>query len=313
MKRCEKCRALMPDDVSTCIRCGHTARAAVPVARASAPAARAPAPVARVPEAIPDLPFVKPESRAGRGWAMAVLSWRVLMAHKRLLVFPLLSAVASTLLAAGFVAIESFSKFTTDGTLLMSWYLVNSFVVIFFNSALVAAALAHFEGGKASVKDGLAMALVRLPQIAAWTLAAATVGLVLHLIEERASAVGRFVAGLLGLAWTIATYFVVPILVVEKLGPLDAVSRSIDVMRETWGEGLVGTIGMDVFLIVGLAISLGLCFYLPPLGVAALLFVWLASTAMRSILLAALYYYSQERSDPPGFEDAGFGEAFVAA
>ena len=84
--------------------------------------------------------------------------------------------------------------------------------------------------------------MVRVPQIAGWALLSATVGLVLRIIESRSEKVGQLVSGLLGMAWSIVTYLVVPVLVVEKAGPIEAVKRSTALLKKTWGEALTAEI-----------------------------------------------------------------------
>src|SRR5206468_674804 len=83
-------------------------------------------------------------------------------------------------------------------------------------------------------------------QILAWALVSATVGVLLRAIESNRQ-VGRFVSMILGTAWTIITYFVVPVLVVEKTGPFKAVGRSIELLKKTWGEALIGNFGLGFF------------------------------------------------------------------
>jgi TatD family hydrolase len=64
-----------------------------------------------------------------------------------------------------------------------------------------------------------------------WALLAATVGIILKMIEGRSSIIGKLVAGLIGLAWTLASFLVVPILAFEELGPFEALSRSAELFR----------------------------------------------------------------------------------
>src|SRR5205814_4165376 len=109
------------------------------------------------------------------------------------------------------------------------------------------------------LSDGFKMAMARLPQIFAWALVSATVGVLLKVIESLNDKVGEFVASLLGTAWSIMTYFVVPVLVVEKVGPMQAVSRSVSLLKRTWGEALVGRMGIR-FVLFLLALPIFLMF-----------------------------------------------------
>jgi serine/threonine protein kinase len=117
-----------------------------------------------------------------------------------------------------------------------AFYLATSFVIVFFNTALISCALIRFDGGNPTLGDGLSAAVARLPQILGWALLSATVGTILKQVEERVPLVGKFVIGLVGMAWAILTFMVVPILAAEGLGPIAAVKRSTSLLRKTWGE-----------------------------------------------------------------------------
>jgi hypothetical protein len=140
---------------------------------------------------------------------------------------------------------------------------------------------------------------------------------ILKLIESRSEKVGQFVAALMGMAWSVTTYFVVPVLVVEKVGPVQAVQRSLAILRKTWGEALfanfgVGLIGflisLPAFLVIvagGVGIGMGHV----ALGVAAIVLGFillmlgsLVVSTLNSILLAALYLYAAEDSVPEPFD-----------
>jgi Family of unknown function (DUF6159) len=306
MKRCPKCTALMPDDALRCVRCGHES--------AGKPAAAT---------------FALLQPGAGRirnGWALAKQSWRVLLLDKELLVFPLVSGIASLLVFASFVAVgwaNSDVITAPDGNwsirpheavfwpLCAAFYFINYFIIVFFNSALVACAMLRFRGGDPTVRDGLRAARERLLQIVAWVLLAATVGVVLRVIESRSKLAVRIITGLLGAAWTLATYFVVPVLVVEKLGPLDALKRSVAIGKKAWGESLVSNaaVGFIVTLVtfalvilvgaatVVLAVnssSLAIALAGAAMVMALMLLGALVGSALGSIALSAIYLYATQ-------------------
>lgn len=329
MKRCPNCQSLMPDDVSRCIRCGFD----------SYPAARAaPAPAAAPIAAAAAAPAPK-KGRLRSGWALAVQSCRVLMLNKRLLVFPLLSGLATVFVLATFVAgawasgILKREEAIGDATawvVLFGWYFANYFVIVFFNAALVSCAMTAFRGGEATLGGGLRAACARVRHIVAWALLAASVGVLLSMIEERVALVGKIVIALLGATWTVATYFVVPALVFEDLGPLDAAKRSVAILKKSWGESLVSNagIGLATFLatlvllvftaatfgvVAAKASSLAVALVGAALFVAIVLLSILAGSALKSIALCALYMYATEGRVPQAFAGAGLEYAFGAA
>jgi hypothetical protein len=205
-----------------------------------------------------------------------------------------------------------------------AYYFCNYFVIVFCNAALISCALIRFNGGEPTVGDGISAAVSRLPQILAWAFVSATVGVILKLIENANEKVGAFISAILGTAWAVMTYFVVPVLVVEKVGPVDAVKRSMSILKKTWGEALVGHVGIGFFMFLlslpGIAIFiigamlavaqpvLGVPFVL--LGLVYFLLLGAISSAMHGIYLGALYQYATHGSVPGGFDSNVLERAF---
>lgn len=252
--------------------------------------------------------------RIGMGWQLTKTSLRVLRKDKELLVFPLLSGIVLILLLAGFIG-GMFLSFGFDAmfggastwifaVLMVVYYIVAFFVSFFFNAAVVGAATIRLNGGNPTLGDGLRIARENVGRIFLWALFAGTVAMILRAIQERMGLLGKIVIGLVGVAWSLATYFVVPVLIYEKLGPWAAVKRSAHIFKSTWGETLVGGFSMGaIFFLAGvlgiLAIILGVVLggiigLLVGLLVAVVYWVilGLVASAASSILTAALYRYA---------------------
>ena len=275
--------------------------------------------------------------RMANGWNLAKQCWKVLMLDKELMVFPLISLIACGLILASFIAPLFASGLLDPGPeneaisepVLMAsffaFYVIAYFIMIFFNSALIACAIIRFRGGDPTVMDGLRAAAARTPKILAWSLVSAVIGMILQAIEQRAGVVGKIVSGLLGAAWAIASYFAVPVLVMENLGPIDALKRSASVMKKTWGETLAAEFGMFLLVLVAclpavLLIFLGVASMgtssaigglLVVLGAIWLLTAILAGSTLDSILKAALYLYASEGKVPHNFDDRIAKAAFA--
>jgi hypothetical protein len=277
--------------------------------------------------------------RIGKGWALAKESWTVLKFDPELLVFPAVSGVACLLVLASFAVplwftgyIEVLSNNEDAFRDPLAWvigfafYFVNYFVIVFFNSALVACAVIRFRGGDPTLADGFRAAMSRLPQIAGWAAVSATVGIILKAIESRSEKLGQIVVGLLGTAWSIATYFVVPVLVVEKLGPVDAAKRSVAILKKAWGESIVANFGIGLFVFLatlpGIALivigafvaatktaALGIALIV--LGVVWTLLVSLISSTLNTIIIAALYLYAADGETPQHFDGGLLRDAFA--
>lgn len=279
--------------------------------------------------------------RISASFALARSSWDVLRTDKQLIIFPILSGLGCLLVMAGFalpfVAKPEWlqqigNEFDRNGqppiwtyAVVFAYYFVSYFVVIFCNAALISCALIRFNGDEPTIGDGFAAAFRCLPQILAWALVSATVGVLLKVVENMHEKAGAIISAILGTAWTVMTYFVIPVLVVERVGPFRAVGRSISVLRKTWGEALVGQFGLGfimflvslpgiALLIIGalvatkiLALGIGL------IVVAVLWFVLTAviSSALDGIFVGALYQYAAQGTVPASFEEETMRRAFA--
>ena len=255
--------------------------------------------------------------RIRRSWQLVKASWGVLRADKELLLYPVSSGIVTfvAVVALGLVWIgsggldrvgdESFG--ILDLVLIYVFYFVVSTVVVFCNSALIAAANIRLEGGDPTLSDGFRIALSHIWAILGWAAIAATVGLILQLLRERGGAAGAIVSLIGNMAWSLVTFLVVPILVVEGVSPIEAIKRSAFLLRKSWGEQIVGnfSIGLVIglafvgVLIVGGALTFALFSLSAALGVVALLtliagliVLGLIGSALSGIFNVALYRYA---------------------
>ena len=274
--------------------------------------------------------------RFSRSWELIKASGAVLRQDKELLLFPFFSAIATLIVAASFIvpliATGAFERSIAPGeetsymVFLFLFYLVQYFIIFFFNSALVGAAMIRLDGGDPTVKDGLRIASSRVVQILGYAAIAATVGLILRIIEERAGFIGRWIVGLIGLAFTVATFLTVPILVSRNVGPVDAVKESAALLKKTWGENIIGNGGMGFvfFLFYLLAGGIGFVFIFGAaqtgnaslivlviaMVVLAVVGLALVQAALQGVYSAALYRYATDGNVGESFSSALLGEAF---
>ena len=275
--------------------------------------------------------------RLSRSWKLVKASASVLAGDRMLLAFPLASLAALVAVCACFAApaigmgaLEGLSRRGDIApglyALAFLFYFSQYFVIFFFNAALVGAAMMRLDGRSAGLGDGLRIAASRVGAIAGYALVAATVGVVLRVIQERVGFVGRIVVALLGAGWTIATFLVVPVLVARDVGPLDAVKESAALLRKTWGENLIGRVGIAaafglvfsvvLFLGAGLvvaAMAAGNVYLVAAAFAVALVAVGIAGlvqAALSGIYEAALYRYATTGGETPGFDKADLQLAF---
>jgi hypothetical protein len=275
--------------------------------------------------------------RFSRSWTLMKASAAVLRSDKSLLMFPLVSGLCALLVAASFlipVALLALAgeRAGREGlapvayAVLFAFYLVQYFVIIFFNTALAGSALRHLRGAPTSFADGIAVARARWTSILGYALIAATVGLFLRALQERLGLVGRLVAGFLGLAWTVASFLVVPVLASEAIGPVDAVKRSVELLKRSWGENLIGSAGLGVVfglltllavllsagLIIGAVALHSIVAVVIAIAVVAvgLILLGLVQASLQGVYAAALYRYAEDGEAGAGFDRTLLEQAF---
>jgi hypothetical protein len=280
--------------------------------------------------------------RLARGWSMARESFAVLRRYPSLTVFPIISG-AIFLLVVGPIVLSLLPQLTSLHSVTgpiwerlgatdagqVAFYVaavvaiyVLTVVAIFCNVALIHCALRCHAGQEPSVGAGVVAAMTCLPQILGWALVSITVGLVLNAIEgmlrDKLGLLGALIGGLFEFGWSVVTYFVLPVLAAERLGPIAAVRRSSAILRSKWGESLAGEarfglIGLLFFLQAavlffgGLAILLssstptlaGLGAILIALGICYALAIMIVLQALSTIFQAGVYLYATTGQVPP--------------
>jgi hypothetical protein len=272
-----------------------------------------------------------------RTWSLMSACWQILKQDKALLLFPFMSGICCLLLLASFAAplyaTNHWQPPASDAApvqqvayygVLFLFYLCNYFVVIFFNAGIIACATIRLGGGTATVGDGFRAAAARLPAIAGWAVLSATIGMILRLIEDRSKWVGQIVAGLLGVAWTVVSFLVVPVLVAENKGPFAALQESAGLVKKTWGKQVLGNFGFGLmfFLLALPALAIILLSIFSGnaalmiggigLGVIYLVILGLVQSALQSIFQAAVFLYARDGQVPEGFQAEVLGSAMVS-
>lgn len=253
-------------------------------------------------------------------WTLIVQSFGILRKDKRLVVFPILSALGVIALTVPYFLVltgvapwhPSDLHWSGRSTYLwlFLWYCGISFAMIFFNCALAACAQIRFSGGEPSIADGIQQASHRVGSIFLWPVITSTVGLIIRYIEDRVGWIGRIVAAIFGAGWALATYLIVPVLVLEDLDVVDSIRRSATLLKKTWGEQLV--VGLHFMWMMLLLSIPGLILGVLAIPVGILYFVALAAvmTAARQIFVVALYRFAVSGEAPDGYSKEALGGYF---
>jgi hypothetical protein len=272
-------------------------------------------------------------------WQLVKASWAVLRADKELLWFPVLSGLTMLVVTIVFFiplsaifalfGVSTGSEATNEiigYVLLFIYYLLSYTVVYYFNTALIGAAMIRLDGGDPTMRDGLRIAGERMGVIVQYALISATVGLVLRFLQERGGIVGSIVSWLGGVVWNVATFLVVPVLVVKEVSPIDAIKESAQLLRKTWGEQITFGFGVGAFfglltfgvVIIGMGITFALFSTLQspvaligiPVVILAVIAIGIVSSAMNGVFQALLYRYAEVGVVPDDFDIALIEGAF---
>lgn len=273
--------------------------------------------------------------RYRRGWELAKHSWGVVKADRSLVVFPIISAIAGIVTAvvffgagAGIIA-GTHADWVGIVLAVIGVYLLIA-IGIFCGVALSACAALALEGHETTVSEGIAAARERQGLIFEWAGVQLVVGGLISVVEALLREVGGGIVaaifgGLANFAWSVATFFVVPVIAFEKLSPRDAVRRSSTIVRERWGEGvtgafaiggiafLVGILPAAILIAVGVAVSgssPALGAVLIVLGGVVLVVVVLVQVTISAVFKVALFRFATDGRVLAGFQQQELEAAF---
>ena len=275
------------------------------------------------------------EAGMGGRWSNSMellkASWTVLRRHKSLITFPIVSGILTVVMIAALIVPAYFLTGASSGHInspvlfyvfFFIFYFISSFIVIFFNTGLIACAQECLRGGDPDFNYGLSVATQNIGKIAGWALVNATVGLILKMIRERLGILGTVLGSILGIAWNLLTFFVIPVLVFQGLGVIDSVKESASIFKRTWGENMIARLSLGlIFFVLGLIglvpILLIIVVHTPVfvIGMVAISLVyWMAlfimSASLNGILSMALYDYAVTGQVPPPYNPQTIAYAF---
>jgi hypothetical protein len=269
--------------------------------------------------------------RIRNSWELGKISWSVLKSDRSLAWFPVLSAVFTLIVLgvfAGLVALTGLDDGANSDALkpigyvfIVVGYIAMAFVTTYFLAALVHGANERLEGRDTSVSSSMSAATAKIHRLLPWALVQATVSMIIQAIEERFGIVGQIIASLLGAAWAVVTFLTVPIIMLEDLGPINALKRSGTLLKRTWGENIFGQTGFGLLGLVAILPAILLFAIGASAGTAGLIIfggigaVWVVIvavliSAMSGIYRTALYRYACDGKAPAAFAGADFEHAF---
>lgn len=263
--------------------------------------------------------------RFANTWRLTKNSWSLLKQDRELLWLPVLSmltilAIAIAAAVVGFVT----GSFDTGGgaesvqgsavVLGLVFAFVATATVVYFEGALVAGAHERMTGGDPTVRSAMGKAASRLPSLLGWALITLTVGLILRFLRERMGWLGQMLTFLAEAAWGVATYLVVPAIIIDDYRSFASVKHSMSLVRRTWGENLIAQAGfgllgfviaLPIILVAVLIASLvpGIGLYIGiAVGAIGVLTVSVVVSALSLYFKTALYEYATDGVAHGGFD-----------
>jgi hypothetical protein len=259
--------------------------------------------------------YVEPprEGRIARSWRLTRAAWVLVRGDRSLLALAAISAVTGGAgLALIFILGGSFhnGRLKADELALYALILAYplTFISVFFNTAIAAAASAALDGRHLSVRQALAVPTRKLPTVALWSLIAAVVGFLLEQAASRLPLGGSIAARLVGLGWSLASLFAVPIIALEDCSAPDALKRSAHLVKKRWGEGIGGSLIIGAW--TGIAVLLAAVVFVAAavatndvpavrdavivLGVLVLAAIVALQLVVRQTFAVALYRYATD-------------------
>jgi len=245
-------------------------------------------------------------SRVRRGFKLAGVSWRVIVAEPAILAVLAVGLVGMVVLSGGLFLVL-FRRFPTGDDFQFPNYLVvlpvlwlGSVVTTYCNVVVSVMADRRLRGDDPTVAEGMEVATAKLNRIVSWTMVTIAVGLLLQVIAERFRLAGVLAARLFGMAWNLATMFVIPVIALEDLPVRTSIRRSASIFKSKWGESVVaqGTVGLAVMFaaIPAMFVVVLLAALAVPLGIAAAVILFgglmLISGALDAVVDVALYRYA---------------------
>jgi hypothetical protein len=270
------------------------------------------------------------EGRIARSWRLTRAAWRIVRGDRCLLTLAAFAALAGVLgLALMFVLGGSFGNGHLHRDRLALYALIFAypltFVSVFFNTAIAAAAAAAIDGRHMSVGQALAVPARKLHTIALWSLIASIVGFVLEQLASRLPLGGSIAARLVGVGWSLASLFAIPIIALEDRSAPDALKRSAEVVKKRWGESIGGNVIIGAWTVLAILPLLvvfvaaivatdrvpALRDALIAIGVLALVAVAALQLVVRQTFAVALYRYATGASAAGPFSERDLRSPFT--
>jgi uncharacterized membrane protein len=274
----------------------------------------------------------------GQTFKMLGASWHVLKKDMEILLFFFLNLACKLALAyfayKNFMllypeGVESLRKdiqgerhdfLIASGAMIVAYHFINQF----FNAAIVGSAARRLTGKNPNLFTGIFDALKRLPSLLIWAIIYSAMMTFTGWIKRKGKtqkAIGTAVQA----AFHVASFFTLPLIMVENANPFSAMGRSTQLLGKSWGQQVVANISLFGFRFLMSAPGLALIAFgekVFPAGTNRMIPVWVGSflvilasgivQTLTEIYRTALYLYVRDQKAPQGFAQDQLQNTFRA-
>ena len=254
-------------------------------------------------------------TRLKTGIVLSKDSLGVIRNHPELMAFPLVSGAAGLAFLVVFLGTTfGLIGVSTDGAglvILFAVYLGTTFISSFFAAGLVHQTRAALRGDDPSLRGGLERAWQARRPLFVWSLISATIGVIINAVENADSRIARIVGALFSVAWTLLTFFIIPVIVFEEQDTRGMFSQSAGTFKQTWGETPISLIGVQVvawitllpFILAAFLVASASVLLTVALVLAGLLASFLLSQTLQGVVKTVLYLYATDGAEPEEFDN----------
>ncbi len=262
-----------------------------------------------------------------RGFSLTMASIRIVMKEPWMFFLPIISGVLLVALVLGLIFTSALTGAVSaaagagasDLTLAIGGfaiYFIGYFLFYFSSAMVVFGARERFEGRDPTIGQAFSASVGALPRLVLLAIIGGTIGLITNALSRRdsrgnANIVGQLLASLIGVSWTVISYFALPVILSENVGVMDSFKRSIGLVKKSWGEGVTASISLIFLSLPGIVIALlGLVLFgtstlgiaIILLGLLAFLVGYVISIPVKAVISQAVYVYATKGIVPTGFE-----------
>ncbi len=277
-------------------------------------------------------PPFKKISKFRASYLLATESLELLMQDKEILWFPVIAAFAGILLFIffGFAIyylslIIGYDWSSESEQTPILWYvtffiiyIIEAFILAFTGGAITHIVYTRIQGGDATFKDGWNAAMSNYVRLLYWSIINATVGMIIRLIIERSRWLTKIIISILGVTWSLITFFIVPTIMLENKSVHESIKESGSTFKQTWGETFISGFGIGLIFfalhVIGIVLTIAFWISFMSAELPAMAFVLLVSlyiffivvlaviqSALQSVLKVVLYVYAKGGKIPNNF------------